>query len=354
MRADSPSFGFTVAPIVAGLDKFTNLLTDWTQYLAPFVADIINAQTFMYIVGVVEIVAGIGVALKPRIFAYVVSAWLVGITGDWRPIFWFGFAITAATFPLLLIMPESLQYLVGRRPQGALQKINKLLPRLGMEPVQEMPAPLAADADTSLYRALLTTHRRSLFLITAAYFMFAAALYFPLQWITYMLTQSGLSPEMGISGSALMNGGGVIGGIVFGLIAARWGGLRNTVPAFMLIAFASIVAFGFMTDLTLMLVLGTVIGFGLIGTVSGLYATYPIIFPPAVRTTGAGIVIGVGRIGGIISPVVAGYMIEGGVARPIYCILLALPLIVAVLLLRAINELKSPMARGVLDREMPV
>ncbi len=72
-------FGFTVAPIIAGLDKFTNLLTDWTQYLAPFVGDIVGAQTFMYIVGVIEIVAGIGVAIKPRIFAYVVAAWLVGI-----------------------------------------------------------------------------------------------------------------------------------------------------------------------------------------------------------------------------------------------------------------------------------
>ena len=71
--------GFVVAPVVAGLDKFFNLLTDWTQYLSPIVSNVIEAQTFMYIVGVVEIVAGIGVALKPRIFAYVVAAWLVGI-----------------------------------------------------------------------------------------------------------------------------------------------------------------------------------------------------------------------------------------------------------------------------------
>ena len=71
--------GFVVAPIVAGLDKFTGLLTDWEQYLAPFIADAIGAGTFMAIVGVIEIVAGIGVAVKPRIFAYVVSAWLVGI-----------------------------------------------------------------------------------------------------------------------------------------------------------------------------------------------------------------------------------------------------------------------------------
>ena len=71
--------GFVAAPIVAGLDKFLGLLTDWEQYLAPFIADVIGAGTFMAIVGVIEIAAGIGVAIKPRIFAYVVSAWLVGI-----------------------------------------------------------------------------------------------------------------------------------------------------------------------------------------------------------------------------------------------------------------------------------
>lgn len=71
--------GFIVAPVVAGLDKFVGLLTDWEQYLAPFLADFVGAGTFMAIVGVIEIIAGIGVAVKPRIFAYVVSAWLVGI-----------------------------------------------------------------------------------------------------------------------------------------------------------------------------------------------------------------------------------------------------------------------------------
>jgi len=72
-------FGFTVAPIIAGLDKFTNFLTHWTQYVAPFVGNIINPSLLMHIVGVVEIAAGILVAIKPRIGAYVVSVWLVGI-----------------------------------------------------------------------------------------------------------------------------------------------------------------------------------------------------------------------------------------------------------------------------------
>lgn len=71
--------GFVAAPIIAGLDKFFNILVDWSQYLAPFLGDLFGAQTFMAIVGIVEIAAGIGVAIKPRIFAYVVSAWLTGI-----------------------------------------------------------------------------------------------------------------------------------------------------------------------------------------------------------------------------------------------------------------------------------
>lgn len=71
--------GFVAAPILAGLDKFFNVLVDWEQYLAPFIGDLIAPGVFMAIVGVVEIIAGIGVALKPRIFAYVVAAWLVGI-----------------------------------------------------------------------------------------------------------------------------------------------------------------------------------------------------------------------------------------------------------------------------------
>ena len=71
--------GFTVAPIVAGLDKFFNLLVNWEQYLPSFVNRLTggHGHQLMLLVGVIEIVAGIGVFLKPKIFAYVVSAWLL-------------------------------------------------------------------------------------------------------------------------------------------------------------------------------------------------------------------------------------------------------------------------------------
>lgn len=73
--------GFTIAPIVAGADKFASILTDWTRYLAPVFPALIgvSAATFMRAVGAIEIIAGIVVAAKPSIGGYVVAAWLVGI-----------------------------------------------------------------------------------------------------------------------------------------------------------------------------------------------------------------------------------------------------------------------------------
>ena len=72
---------FAVAPIAFGLDKFFNVLVDWPIYLAPWIDDLApgSAQDFMYVVGAIEIVAGVLVALKPRYGAYVVAAWLAGI-----------------------------------------------------------------------------------------------------------------------------------------------------------------------------------------------------------------------------------------------------------------------------------
>lgn len=72
---------FVFAPVLAGLDKFFNVLTDWTQYLAPVFPSMLNVtpQTFMEGVGIIEVVAGIGVLLRPRIFSYIVSFWMLGI-----------------------------------------------------------------------------------------------------------------------------------------------------------------------------------------------------------------------------------------------------------------------------------
>ncbi len=73
--------GFVVAPLVAGIDKFFNLLVNWEQYLPSFVNKMVggHGHELMLVAGVIEIIAGVGVLLKPKFFAYVVSAWLLMI-----------------------------------------------------------------------------------------------------------------------------------------------------------------------------------------------------------------------------------------------------------------------------------
>jgi hypothetical protein len=76
--------GFIVAPILFGLDKFTNLLADWTTYLAPAIDRLVpgSASGAMLAVGVVEVVAGLVVAIRPKVGGYLVAAWLAGIIGN--------------------------------------------------------------------------------------------------------------------------------------------------------------------------------------------------------------------------------------------------------------------------------
>ena len=74
-------YTYGLVPIVAGLDKFTNLLTDWKNYIAPSVNNALpfSASTFMSIVGVIEIIAGIIVLIRPRLGGFIVMAWLISI-----------------------------------------------------------------------------------------------------------------------------------------------------------------------------------------------------------------------------------------------------------------------------------
>ena len=103
---------FGLVPIIAGLDKFAHILTDWNKYLADIVTDILplTAQTFMSAVGVIEIAAGILVLVKPKIGAIVVSLWLVGIainlvlTGQYYDVAVRDLVMSLSAFSLFLLL----------------------------------------------------------------------------------------------------------------------------------------------------------------------------------------------------------------------------------------------------------
>jgi hypothetical protein len=112
---------FTVAPILFGLDKFANLLVDWPRYLAPWINDIVpgTAQQAMYAVGVVEVAAGLVVAVAPRFGGWLVAAWLAGIIVNLLTIPDF-YDIALRDFGLLVaavaLARLSVRYAPGRTP----------------------------------------------------------------------------------------------------------------------------------------------------------------------------------------------------------------------------------------------
>ena len=106
-------FAFIVAPIVAGVDKFFNFLANWAGYLSPFAMRMINyhGHGFMMFVGVVEVIAGIGVYYKPKLFSYVVALWLLGII--------FNLLLTGRYFDIAL---RDLGLMLGALALGALSR----------------------------------------------------------------------------------------------------------------------------------------------------------------------------------------------------------------------------------------
>ena len=102
---------FTIAPIAFGLDKFAGVLTDWDRYLAPWINDLVpgDADQAMYAVGVIEVVAGLVVALAPRYGGPLVALWLAGIivdlvsTGDYYDIALRDFGLLSAALALTLL-----------------------------------------------------------------------------------------------------------------------------------------------------------------------------------------------------------------------------------------------------------
>jgi benzoate transport len=259
------------------------------------------------------------------------SAWIIGHYG-WHAVFLFGAAASALMLPLVLLgMPESVDFLLSRRPASALQRLNALRRRLGLAALARLPeAPARAGAPKlALLEILRPGMARATVQICLAYFLLMVSFYFLANWTPKVLVSMGLSVQQGISGSVLMNLGGIAGGLLLGLLAPRLGLIRLT-AALMLLCFVCVAGFGLSpARLSGLLVLAMVIGFFMFGSMIGLYALAPAVFPPAVRATGTGLALGVGRLGATVGPALAGLLIAAEWSRAAYFCALGLPLLLA-------------------------
>jgi len=259
----------------------------------------------------------------------------------WRSVFVFGGLATALMIPLVLWrLPESVDFLVSRRPAGALRKLNALLRQMKRPELAELPPlPPAGERSASTVASLFNAGlARSTLLLWAAFFLLMFGFYFALSWTPKLLVSAGLSAREGITGGVLLNIGGIVGGSLFGLLVARLDLGRLTAASLVITALA-MAAFGAATGhLGASFAIAFLIGGFIFGSMAGLYAFAPVIYPAAVRTTGMGWAIGIGRIGAILAPLIAGMLLDRGWQPPHLYYAYALPLVAAMAAVLALRR----------------
>ncbi len=250
----------------------------------------------------------------------------------WRGMFWFGGGVTLAMgFIAWTFIPESLKYLFDRRPADALERVNRILKKLGKQALSSLPA--AAEAQTRESRGvvsnitnLLIRERRSVTLMLwAAFFLCFSSIYFLLSWIPRLMEQAGYSSEIGRFAFFLFNAGGVIGIFILGGLAT-YSRLTNLVFAFLLSSALCMVIFAMVPgQLAFLMVMIFLMGLFQQGGFTGLYAVAAKVYPTEVRSTGIGWAIGFGRSGAVVGPALAGVLIAAGLGMSGNYLLFAVP-----------------------------
>lgn len=276
------------------------------------------------------------------------AAWLLTHYG-WRSVFVFGGLTTALMLPIVLWrLPESVDFLLVRRPVHALEKLNRLMVLMGHAPLSQLPAPVAGEAVQGNTVAALFKNglARPTLMLWAGFFLLMFSVYFSLSWTPKLLVQAGLSAQQGVTGGVLLNLGGIAGGSLFGLLAVK-AKLRNLAIGSLLLNALFTALFGLAsTSLGWAFAAAVGVGVFLFASMAGLYGLVPATYPAQVRATGMGWAIGIGRIGAIVAPTMAGLLLDGGWQPASLYYVFALPLVVAALAVMATGAGRSAVVRG--------
>ena len=273
----------------------------------------------------VSILAGypIGAMIFGVIAAEVIPAF------GWRALFALAGLASIAAFPLVwILLPESLAFLIRVRPADALEKVNRIISRMGHSPLNELP-PTPRDIASANVKSLFGAElfRPTIFL-WLAFFMNFAALYFLASWIPKLSSAAGLPLNLAIYAGAIFNLGAVFGIALSGYLSQKLG-LRRVIAVFLLLTAVVMVLFGFAKGSSIILPLFGLIGFLIQGGFVGLYAIAARLYPTEIRTTGVGWAIGAGRTGAIAGPFVGGLLVAYGLSIGTNFRLFAITLILA-------------------------
>lgn len=238
---------------------------------------------------------------------------LLAETGDWRSVFMLGAIASAAMIPLaFLFLPESIESLIARRPAQALERVNGVLTRLGHAPAAALPPPPAEVIKPSIASLFSSGFARVTILLTIAYFAQILFFYYIQKWVPKIVVDLGFDASQAGGVLVAANVGNLTGALAIGLASQRFN-LRPLVAGAMLAGFVAIGIFGLSgADLTRLSVSVAVAAFFINAGVVGMYPLLAQTYPAALRASGTGFVIGIGRGGSALGPVVAGALFASG------------------------------------------
>lgn len=233
--------------------------------------------------------------------------------GGWRAIFHAGGFITAAFLPLVWFgVPESLEFLATKGGAASLGKINAILKRMGHKPVPEAHAAAPAQKSADPRELFGPEFRVLTLLLISAYFLHIMTFYFYSGWLPKILTDAGFTTSTALNTAAIMNIGGIIGGVAIGWVTPYFG-LKRLAVISMAGTSVTMALFALVTtDLPLQRIVAFILGVFMFGGIVGLYAFLARAFPARLRVTGCGLAIAIGRGGGIIGPVLGGVLLDAG------------------------------------------
>lgn len=233
--------------------------------------------------------------------------------GDWRSIFLFGGGMTAAMLPIAYtLIPESIDFLIERRPVGALPRINATLVRLQHPPLASLP-PLPENSSKQSIAALFSPDlARFSIHLTTAYFAQIMLFYYVQKWVPKIVVDMGFGADDAALVLVAANIGNLLGALFIAFATQRFL-LRPLIAASMVAGFVAIGIFGLgFHDIYHLALSVAVAAFFINASVVGLYPILTQTYPAALRATGTGFVIGAGRGGSGLGPVVAGALFASG------------------------------------------
>ncbi len=261
-------------------------------------------------------------------------------TAGWQALFLTGALATATLIPIVMLtITESIEFLTEKRPRNALERINKARLSLKLSLLTSLPDVVKEVKPPMELRSLLQGEllQRTL-LIGTIQFIFMFAYYIYVNWSPKIVADMGASDQAAVLVSMSIFAGGISGPLLVPLIVRKLGSVKTTTLGFFTMSLG-IFAFGLIPSwLALIGTICLITGFIIYATQIPLLALIAESFPTEVRTSALGLSFAIGRVGSVIGPIIAGFLLDNGAARAGLFMVAAFPLLVGAFLIKRVAK----------------